>query len=598
VAGGLEWTGGGFRANGVAGLILDNGTHDMTVKGAYFVSNNGPGIDATSGITLVQGSGFENNQGSGAVVQGSATFNGDTFSTYGPQMTGIGAYLAGGQVTVIGGVDEYYGPGSVALQLANVQGQGTLAIAGFGTAVVGPKMAVTGGAGALTTVIEAQGSTSLVQVGIDYFLYPVGGSSGPPLLYNGALVAVGEFGSWVPIGAEKTASGYEVAWQIPGTDQYAVWNTDSSGNYQSTTGIVSGLSSALQVAESSFHQDLNGDGVIGPHTTLIEAQGLTSLVQVANNYFLFPVGGLSGPELSYNGAPFVAGQSGAWVPIGAEKTASGYEVAWQVPGTDQYAVWNTDSNGNFQSTTGVVSGSSAALQVAESGFHQDLNGDGVIGPHTTVIEAQGSTSLVQVANNYFLFPAGGSSGPELSFLGAPFVTGQTGAWTPIGAEKTASGYEVAWQAPGTDQYAVWSTDSSGNFQSTTGVVSGSSAALESAEPSFHQDLNGDGVTGLHTTVIGTTGSTSLVEVANNYFLYPVGGSSGPELSYNGAPFTAGQTGAWVPIGAEKTASGYEVAWQVPGTDQYAVWNTDNGGHYQSTTGVVSGSSPALGWLFH
>ena len=54
--------GGGFRKNGVAGLILDNGTHDMTVKGAYFVENIGAGIDATSGITLVQESGFENNR--------------------------------------------------------------------------------------------------------------------------------------------------------------------------------------------------------------------------------------------------------------------------------------------------------------------------------------------------------------------------------------------------------------------------------------------------------------------------------------------------------------------------------------------------------
>jgi hypothetical protein len=33
------------------------------------------------------------------------------------------------------------------------------------------------------------------------------------------------------------------------------------------------------------------------------------------------------------------------------------------------------------------------------------------------------------------------------------------------------------------------------------------------------------------------------------------------------------------------------------TDQYSVWNTDSSGHYQSTIGVVSGSSPALGWFF-
>ena len=53
-ADGLEWLGGGFRKNGVAGLILDNGAHDMRVHGAYFVENQGAGILATSGITRVR----------------------------------------------------------------------------------------------------------------------------------------------------------------------------------------------------------------------------------------------------------------------------------------------------------------------------------------------------------------------------------------------------------------------------------------------------------------------------------------------------------------------------------------------------------------
>jgi hypothetical protein len=54
-------------------------------------------------------------------------------------------------------------------------------------------------------------------------------------------------------------------------DQYTVWNTDSSGNYISNAiGVVSGSSPALKSLETSFHQDLNGDGVIGvpaPQTT-------------------------------------------------------------------------------------------------------------------------------------------------------------------------------------------------------------------------------------------------------------------------------------------------------------------------------------------
>ncbi len=76
----------------------------------------------------------------------------------------------------------------------------------------------------------------------------------------------------------------------------------------------------------------------------------------------------------------MAGQFGAWTPIGAEQTAGGYEVAWKVPGADQYTVWSADSNGNYVSTLiGIVSGTSAALESLETSFHQDLNGDGVIG---------------------------------------------------------------------------------------------------------------------------------------------------------------------------------------------------------------------------
>ena len=111
-------------------------------------------------------------------------------------------------------------------------------------------------------MIEAIGSTSLVAIGNNYLSNNSG--SGPELKYVGAAVVAGQFGAWAPIGAEQTASGYEVAWKIAGADQYTVWNTDSSGNYISIPiGTVSGTSTALESLETSFHQDLNGDGVIG-----------------------------------------------------------------------------------------------------------------------------------------------------------------------------------------------------------------------------------------------------------------------------------------------------------------------------------------------
>jgi hypothetical protein len=117
-------------------------------------------------------------------------------------------------------------------------------------------------------------------------------------------------------------------------------------------------------------------------------------------------------------------------------------------------------------------------------------------PRAGMIEPFGSTSLVEVGTNYFLYPVGGSSGPELSYSGTPVVAGQFGAWTPIGAEQTANGYDVAWKETGADSYGVWATDSSGNYTSNSlDTVSGTSSALESLEPVFQQDLNGDSVLG-------------------------------------------------------------------------------------------------------
>ena len=342
----------------------------------------------------------------------------------------------------------------------------------------------------------------------------------------------GQFGQVAPIGAEQTASGYEVAWKMPGADQYSVWVTDNNGNYLSNTlTSVSGTSAALQSIETSFHQDLNGDGTIGPPAlppppaqTVIEGFGSTSLTEVGTHFYLYGSGG-TGPSLKYQGADYVAGQFGQVAPIGAEQTASGYEVAWKMPGADQYSVWVTDNNGNYLSNTLTsVSGTSAALQSIETSFHQDLNGDGTIGPPAlppppaqTVIEGFGSTSLTEVGTHFYLYGSGGT-GPSLKYQGADYVAGQFGQVAPIGAEQTASGYEVAWKVPGVDQYSVWSTDNNGNYLSNTLTsVSGTSAALQSIETSFHQDLNGDGT-------IGPAG-----QVSSPHFVYQGVDANGVQL---------------------------------------------------------------------
>ena len=316
---------------------------------------------------------------------------------------------------------------------------------------------------ASSTVIEAAGATSLDLIANNYAMLPTGGGTSVLLKYNGAAVTTGQFGATVnPIGAEATTGGYEVAWKVSGAssaaDQYIVWNTDANGNYLSSpTGLVSRTDPVLENIETSFKQDLNGDGTVGLTLTVIEAVGATSLDLIANNYAMLPTGGGTNALLKYNGAAVTTGQFGATVnPIGAEATTGGYEVAWKVTGAssaaDQYIVWNTDAGGNYlNSPTGVVSGQDFATENAEPRFRQDLNGDGLLstrlitaaGPSNTVnLTGQSQATTINLGANTASASAG-LKAPSLTFIGTPYaITLGSGASIVEYALQASSGIET------------------------------------------------------------------------------------------------------------------------------------------------------------
>ena len=188
-------------------------------------------------------------------------------------------------------------------------------------------------------IIQTDGTTSLVTTGGNYFLDTVGSNSlGPELTIGGAALGAAQLGSWAPIGAVQTASGYDVALALPGANEFTVWAVNSSGAYVSSlVGIVPGNNTTLESIETTFGQDLNGDGHIGlPPPTVIQTDGTTSLVTTGGNYFLDTVGSNSlGPELTIGGAALGAAQLGSWAPIGAVQTASGYDVAFKLAGANR-----------------------------------------------------------------------------------------------------------------------------------------------------------------------------------------------------------------------------------------------------------------------
>ena len=341
-------------------------------------------------------------------------------------------------------------------------------------------------------------------------------ASDPVLKYDGADVTAGEFGTWVPIAAVKTASGYDVAWTETNADVYTVWTTDINGNY---TGNLIGAVAGNSTTWASLAPIFGAASSLS--RTVIQTDSSTSLIEIGNQFYLDSSGG-SDPALKYENANFTAGQFGGWTPIGAVQTASGYDVAWKNTTSGQYTVWTTDSNGNYSGNLiGAVSGTSTALEALEPIFDQNLNGDGKL--TSTVTQTDGSTKLTKVADQvssaYYLNSTNGL-GPALKYQSADVTGGEFGAWTPIGAVQTASGYDVAWKNTANGQYTVWTTDSNGDYTGNLiGTVSGTSTTLESLEPVFGQDINGDGAIGLYAapnatlqinnSLAGSSGSTTI-----------------------------------------------------------------------------------------
>ena len=166
--------------------------------------------------------------------------------------------------------------------------------------------------------------------------------------------------------------------------QTALGSTTANGNgawsYTTSPGtLTNGAQTFTATATDAAGNTSPASNSVGLPTTVIQVDGSTSLTQIGNQFYLYNSGG-SGPALKYSGADVVAGQFGSWTPFGAVQTASGYDVAWKIPGANTYTVWSTDSNGNFISAlVNTVPGTNTALEALETTFGQDLNGDGIMG---------------------------------------------------------------------------------------------------------------------------------------------------------------------------------------------------------------------------
>ena len=376
---------------------------------------------------------------------------------------------------------------------------------------------------AVPRTIATNGVTTLAQVGNQYALES-GGSIQAWVEYQGSPVTAVSGATWAPVGAVETGNGYEVAWRDASANEYAVWNTDLSGDYTtSATGVPTGSSQELEAVEGYFGEHFAGAGT--PATPQTPTNGITPI----GNLFELNPGGGTGPLLQYQGSFDTASPSAVWAPVAALKTGNGYEVAWRDASANEYTVWNTDLSGDYTtSATGVLTGSSQELEAVEGYFGEQFAGAGT--PATPQTPTNGITPI----GNLFELNPGGGTGPLLRYQGSFFTASPSAVWAPVAALKTGNGYEVAWRDASANEYTVWNTDLSGDYTtSATGVLTGSSQELKAVEGYFGEQFADAG-----TPATPQTPTNGITPIGNLFELNP-GGGTGPLLQYQGSLVTAG-----------------------------------------------------------
>ena len=111
-----------------------------------------------------------------------------------------------------------------------------------------------------------------------------------------------------------------------------------------------------------------------------------------------------------------------------------------------------------------------------------------------MIESNGATSLTAVGSNFYLYDSTGA-GPSLKYNGASLCGRSVQRLVTDLRREDGERLPGRLEGGGADQYSIWTTDSNGNYISSTDVARAAAAAVISAETVLQQDLNSDGTIG-------------------------------------------------------------------------------------------------------
>jgi 2',3'-cyclic-nucleotide 2'-phosphodiesterase (5'-nucleotidase family) len=184
-------------------------------------------------------------------------------------------------------------------------------------------------------------------------------------------------------------------------------------------------------------------------------------------------------SLKYEDQPLAAGTFGNWQILEAETVDGINQVLWQNLDTNQFGLWNADSNWNWLSSQTWPTNSFNTLE-AEVTFQIDLNQDELLGDRLTNVETRGNVSLLEgILGNYYA-QTGDSLTTPIKYLGEVFDN-NLGNWQALAAETVQGVNQVLWQNLDTNQIGVWNSSADWNWISSNVFEAGSPEAIAQAE---------------------------------------------------------------------------------------------------------------------
>jgi alkaline phosphatase D len=373
--------------------------------------------------------------------------------------------------------------------------------------------------------------------------------------------------SWIAVAAAPSLNGATLYWRNSISQETARWELDPSGVYQS--GLL--LSPRqLFTEEANLNFDLNDDGAIA-----------VSLGSSPQGYVLLRAGESPLPVVYPGGSASPANPGNNWNATEVIASGTGFTLFWKNSATNQSARWNLNAAGVYESgdmlTPGQLFGEEARLQ-------RDLNADGFLSGSSTINDL----NLGVTALGYALQTAAGTT-VQLSWSGGNISASNPGnGWTASAAVPSANGTTLFWSNSASQQFARWSLDSSGRYQSGSFL---SSDQLYSEETSLNADLNTDAIIGAAFSSLDTRGNTSLLR-RNDGKAYVQVGSERVEVS---SPFNLGTEdlrGEWKMLAAETIDGKNQILWRNTIANFLHVWTLDASWTWQSSYGSINPLSPA------